>query len=68
MSVRDGGKGDTPRPLVVSMEVFDANFDKIFGKKQQKLLKDYVADKSFDIEVNADNDGQQVTVTKTWEF
>lgn len=33
----DGGKGDTPRPLSVSMGVFDANFEAnfeaIFGKK-----------------------------------
>ena len=34
--MRDGGKGDTPRPLGVSMEVFDANFDAIFGKKTPK--------------------------------
>ncbi len=30
---RDGGKGDMQRPLVVSMEEFDKNFDAIFGKK-----------------------------------
>jgi len=34
----DGGKGDTPRPLGVSMGVFDANFEAIFGKK--KTLKE----------------------------
>ena len=33
--MRDGGKGDTPRPLGVSMEVFDRNFDLIFGKKEK---------------------------------
>lgn len=27
------GKGDKPRPLGVPLEVFDANFDAIFGKK-----------------------------------
>jgi len=59
--IRDGGKGDTQRPLGVSMEVFDANFDAIFGKKKPE-------EKSIDIEVDVDNDGQQVTVTKTWEF
>lgn len=32
--MRDGGKGDTPRPLGVSIETFDANFDAIFGKKK----------------------------------
>lgn len=29
----DGGKGDTPRPFGVSKEVFDKNFEAIFGKK-----------------------------------
>ena len=29
----DGGKGDTPRPFGVSKEVFDTNFEAIFGKK-----------------------------------
>jgi hypothetical protein len=32
--MRDGGKGDTPRPLGVPMEVFDKNFEAIFGKKK----------------------------------
>jgi hypothetical protein len=31
------GKGDKPRPLGVPMEVFDANFDAIFGKKKVKM-------------------------------
>ena len=31
---RDGGKGDTPRPLGVPMEQFDKNFELIFGKKK----------------------------------
>ena len=34
--MRDGGKGDTPRPLGVPMEVFDRNFEAIFGKKGKK--------------------------------
>jgi hypothetical protein len=34
MSKMHGGKGDTPRPLGVSMEVFDNNFEAIFGKKK----------------------------------
>ena len=29
------GKGDKPRPLGVPMEVFDKNFDAIFGKKNK---------------------------------
>jgi hypothetical protein len=32
---RDGGKGDTPRPLVVPVEEFDKNFETIFGKKEK---------------------------------
>lgn len=35
MSERDGGKGDAPRPLGVPMEVFDKNFETIFGKKRK---------------------------------
>jgi len=55
----DGGKGDTPRPLGVSMEEFDKNFDAIFGKKEKS---------SVTIDVEADTDGQQVTITKTWDI
>ena len=29
----DGGKGDAPRPLGVSIERFDNNWEAIFGKK-----------------------------------
>ena len=29
----DGGKGDAPRPLGVSIEKFDNNWEAIFGKK-----------------------------------
>ena len=46
--MRDGGKGDTPRPLGVSMEVFDANFDRIFGTA--KFLREHIK------EVNAEFD------------
>jgi predicted transcriptional regulator YdeE len=34
--MRDGGKGDTPRPLGVPMEQFDNSWDAIFGKKTPK--------------------------------
>ena len=34
------GKGDKPRPLAVPMEVFDKNFDAIFGKKKQNETKE----------------------------
>lgn len=40
--MRDGGKGDTPRPLGVPIEQFDANFEAIFGKETKladKLVK-----------------------------
>ena len=32
----DGGKGDAPRPLGVPIEVFDRNFEAIFGMKTTK--------------------------------
>jgi hypothetical protein len=31
--MNDNGKGDTPRPLSVPIEVFDKNFEAIFGEK-----------------------------------
>lgn len=34
--MRDGGKGDTPRPFSVNLEKFAENFDLIFGKKEKK--------------------------------
>jgi hypothetical protein len=30
--MRDGGKGDKPRPFSVDLDKFDKNFDAIFGK------------------------------------
>ena len=33
--MRDGGKGDTPRPLSVPMDKFDKNFEAVFGKKEK---------------------------------
>jgi hypothetical protein len=39
-AMRDGGKGDAPRPLGVPMEVFDANFDAIFGKNKKVKLEE----------------------------
>jgi uncharacterized protein (DUF1810 family) len=63
MSNHDGGKGDAPRPLGVSMEEFDRNFDLIFGKKDKTKT-----DSSIEIKVEATNDDQQITINKTWEF
>jgi hypothetical protein len=59
--IRDGGKGDTPRPLGVPMEEFDKNFDLIFGNKEKKVS-------NITVTIEADQDEQQVTVIKTWEF
>jgi hypothetical protein len=36
MSRHDGGKGDTQRPLGVSMDEFDESWEKIFGNKTTK--------------------------------
>jgi hypothetical protein len=35
--MRDGGKGDTPRPLGVTLEKFDNNWDAIFKNKGVSL-------------------------------
>ena len=36
MSSWHGGKGSKPRPFSVDKKKFDENWDKIFGKKDQK--------------------------------
>lgn len=59
--MRDGGKGDRPRPLSIPMEEFDKNFDAIFGKKKEKKPE-------IEIGLEIDNDSQEVTIKKTWEF
>lgn len=38
--MRDGGKGDTPRPLSVDMEVFHRNFEAIFGDKKKAKVEE----------------------------
>lgn len=40
--MRDGGKGDRKRKLVVPEEVFNSNWETIFGKKEKKMLEDAV--------------------------
>jgi hypothetical protein len=35
--MRDGGKGDAPRPLSISIEEFDNAWDKIFKKANVEL-------------------------------
>ena len=47
--MRDGGKGDTPRPLVVPLEKFDNNWDAIFGKDKKKISS---SDYDFDEKTN----------------
>ena len=45
--MRDGGKGDKPRPLGVPMEQFDNNWDSIFkGTTTESFIQDvYIPDK-----------------------
>lgn len=41
--MRDGGKGDTPRPLGVSIEKFDNAWDRIFNKsKVEKAIEETI--------------------------
>ena len=58
--MRDGGKGDTPRPIL-NQEQFDKSWDEIFGKKEKK-------DGNLNVTIEADQDEEEVTVTKTWSF
>lgn len=46
-TMSDGGKGDAPRPLGVTMEQFDKNFDSIFGKKKKEQQNEIVDNKQF---------------------
>jgi len=39
--MRDGGKGDAPRPLARPMEQFEENFERIFGKKPPKPIYEF---------------------------
>ena len=57
----DGGKGDRQRPLGVPMSKFDKSWDEIFGKKEKK-------DGNLNVTIEADQDEEEVTVTKTWSF
>ena len=47
------------------MEEFDANFDRIFGKKEKEPVP-FAG--HIDVDVEATNDEQSITVTKTWGF
>jgi len=57
----DGGKGDRQRPLGVPISQFDKSWDEIFGKKEKK-------DGNLNVTIEADQDEEEVTVTKTWSF
>jgi hypothetical protein len=61
MSIRDGGKGDTPRPLSIPMDEFDKKWDDIFKKKTDK-------DQPLGVTINVENGEASVQVTKTWEI
>ena len=59
--MRDGGKGDSQRPLGIPMEEFDAKWDEIFKKDKEK-------DSNLSITVDAEPGEATVTVNKTWSF
>ena len=40
MTQRDGGKGDRKRPLVISEEQFNANWDAIFKSKPEETIEE----------------------------
>ena len=48
--MRDGGKGDTPRPLGVPLEKFDNNWDAIFKQSKELVKNIKVVNEVFDEE------------------
>jgi hypothetical protein len=42
--MRDGGKGDMQRPLVVPVDKFEAAWDQIFNTKEKQQLKQAYAE------------------------
>lgn len=36
MNNEPGGKGDAPRPMDIDRKKFEENFERIFGKQEQK--------------------------------
>jgi hypothetical protein len=67
-SKRDGGKGDTPRPIGVTMEEFDKSWDAIFGEAERKKQKQQEKERNIKLEINVENQDTDVEVTKTWKF
>jgi hypothetical protein len=55
--VRDGGKGDKPRPLGVSLEQYDNNWDAIF----KKPVKTYTGGKAHKVLASSEYDFDQKT-------
>lgn len=55
---RDGGKGDTPRPLGVPMEKFDDNFEAIFGKKTKLPQPEMKEKKQNEMDSNSSNNSR----------
>lgn len=43
--MRDGGKGDTPRPLGVPLDKFDSNWDAIFKRTRKNVVEELKNDK-----------------------
>jgi len=56
MTTRDGGKGDTPRPLSVDKETFDKRWDDIFNKSKPD-------ENETQLHIEADNDHIEILAT-----
>jgi hypothetical protein len=54
--MRDGGKGDKPRPFSVDLEKFSENFDLIFGKKMTTFTTED--------RIKAENSDDQIVMLK----
>jgi len=54
--MRDGGKGDKPRPLSIPMEEFDNKWDAIFKKNQEKK------ESPIELDLEASNDELKASI------
>jgi len=56
MTMSDGGKGSSPRPVSVDKKTFDNNWDKIFNRKKQtdreKFDQAIMKDEYYDLDDN----------------
>ena len=57
--MRDGGKGDAPRPLGINKDQFDKNWDEIFKKEK---------DGSLTVNIDVENQDITTTVEVKYEF